>query len=94
MPLFYAYAEANGTVYNGATLSFTTTGAPVVHPTVTTEAATDITLTGATLHKTITADPSEPFHLIWNNVPAYMEGYSSLCVTKPRDRNCSFIALF
>ena len=57
--LFYAYAEANGTVYNGATLSFTTTGAPVVHPTVTTEAATDITLTGATLHKTITADPSE-----------------------------------
>ena len=58
--LFYAYAEANGTVYNGATLSFTTTGAPVVHPTVTTEAATDITLTGATLHKTVTADPSEP----------------------------------
>ena len=57
--LFYAYAEANGTVYNGATLSFTTTGAPVVHPTVTTEAATDITHTGATLHKTVTADLSE-----------------------------------
>ena len=58
--LFYAYAEANGTVYNGATLSFTTTGNPVVHPTVTTEAATDITQTGATLHKTVTSDPSEP----------------------------------
>ena len=58
--LYYAFAQVKDSVYRGATLSFTTTGNPVVHPTVTTEAATDITQTGATLHKTITSDPSEP----------------------------------
>jgi len=58
--LYYAFAQVKDSVYRGATLSFTTTGNPVVHPTVTTEAATDITQTGATLHKTVTADPSEP----------------------------------
>jgi len=57
---YYAFAKVNDSVYRGATLTFTTTGDPVVHPTVTTEAATDITQTGATLHKTITSDPSEP----------------------------------
>ena len=58
--LYYAFAQVKDSVYRGATLSFTTTGNPVVHPTVTTEAATDITQTGATLHKTVTDDPSEP----------------------------------
>ena len=58
--LYYAFAQVKDSVYRGATLSFTTTGNPVVHPTVTTEAATDITQTGATLHKTVTSDPSEP----------------------------------
>ena len=58
--LYYAFAQVKDSVYPGATLSFTTTGNPVVHPTVTTEAATDITQTGATLHKTVTSDPSEP----------------------------------
>ncbi|MFC2390354.1 MAG: fibronectin type III domain-containing protein [Bacteroidota bacterium] len=58
--LYYAFAQVKDSVYRGATLSFTTTGNPVVHPTVTTEAATDITQMGATLHKTVTADPSEP----------------------------------
>ena len=57
---YYAFAKVNDSVYRGAILTFTTTGDPVVHPTVTTEAATDITQTGATLHKTITSDPSEP----------------------------------
>ncbi len=58
--LYYAFAQVKDSVYRGVTLSFTTTGNPVVHPTVTTEAATDITQTGATLHKTVTSDPSEP----------------------------------
>ena len=58
--LYYAFAQVKDSVYRGATLTFTTTGNPVVHPTVTTEAATDITQTGATLHKTVTDDPSEP----------------------------------
>ena len=58
--LYYAFAQVKDSVYPGATLSFTTTGNPVVHPTVTTEAATDITQMGATLHKTVTSDPSEP----------------------------------
>ena len=58
--LYYAFAQVKDSVYRGATLSFTTTGNPVVHPMVTTEAATDITQTGATLHKTVTSDPSEP----------------------------------
>lgn len=57
---FYLSATANGVIYRGDTLTFTTEGQPAIHPVVTTVAADNITQTTATLHRTLTEDPSEP----------------------------------
>lgn len=57
---FYLFATANGVVYRGDTLTFTTEGQPAIHPVVTTVAADNITQTTATLHRTLVEDSSEP----------------------------------
>ena len=57
---FWAYAIVGGVEYVGEVMSFTTLGVAPPKPTVTTDAATNVEYTTATLNSTIVADPSEP----------------------------------
>ena len=56
----YAYAIAAGITYSGDTLEFTTDGNSVVHPTVVTVEADNVSYTSATLHSIVSDDSSEP----------------------------------
>ena len=57
---FWAYAIVEGVEYVGEVMSFTTLGVAPPKPTVTTDAATNVEYSTATLNSTIVADPSEP----------------------------------
>lgn len=57
---FWAYAIVEGVEYVGEVMSFTTLGVAPPMPTVTTDAATNVEYSTATLNSTIVADPSEP----------------------------------